>query len=82
MAEIIIMGLNNAGTVLPITATKREIVGAMLAGSRCDNCGDGHDVVELYHYAAMPYTLTNCRQGTRGTICRECYNIKDMEGGN
>ena len=82
MAEIIIMGLTGAGTVLPITATKREIVGAMLAGSRCDNCGDGDDVVELYHYDAMPYTLTNCRQGTRGTICRECYNTKDMEGGN
>jgi hypothetical protein len=31
MPEIIIIGLDGGGTVLPITATKREIVGAMLA---------------------------------------------------
>ena len=31
MPEIIIIGLDGGGTVLPITATKLEIVGAMLA---------------------------------------------------
>lgn len=36
MGEIIVMGLDGGGTVLPITATKREIIGAMLA--KC-----GHD---------------------------------------
>ncbi|ANH49454.1 hypothetical protein uvFWCGRAMDCOMC449_034 [Freshwater phage uvFW-CGR-AMD-COM-C449] len=31
MGEIIIMGLNGGAKVLPMTATKQEIVGAMLA---------------------------------------------------
>lgn len=36
MGKIIVMGLDGGGTVLPITATKQEIIGAMLA--KC-----GHD---------------------------------------
>jgi hypothetical protein len=55
MGEIIIMGLDGDATVLPITATKREIVGAMfakcghedtlghLADTYCKQCADnGH----------------------------------------
>ena len=41
MPEIIIIGLDGGGTVLPITATKREIVGAMLA--KC-----GHEDALIY----------------------------------
>ena len=41
MGEIIIMGLHGGGTVLPITATKHEIVGAMFA--KC-----GHEDLKTY----------------------------------
>jgi hypothetical protein len=46
MGEIIIMGLHGGGTVFPITATKREIVGAMFA--KC-----GHE--DTFGYFANTY---------------------------
>lgn len=49
MGEIIIIGLNGGAKVLPMTATKQEIVGAMLA-----KCG---------HEDALGYLAdTYCKQ--------------------
>lgn len=56
MGEIIVMGLDGGGVVLPITATKREIIGAMLA--KC-----GHD--DLLGYFGDTYCKACADNGNK-----------------
>lgn len=58
MGEIIVMGLDGGGVVLPITATKQEIVGAMLA--KC-----GHD--DLLGYFGDTYCKA-CADSGHGLV--------------
>jgi hypothetical protein len=61
MGEIIIMGLHGDATVLPITATKREIVRAMFA--KC-----GHE--DLLGYFGNTYCKACADNGHRSTTNR------------